>query len=106
MTTTSNTDQPTSCTMLTRVGRYDRRPPNRPRSNTIAGAPVCAPGTAAAASISAPSTVPTTTAAPAATNDNRGTPFGARTYNAPTGPSNETPRLAQRPTWSNQPSTF
>ena len=61
------------------MGRYDNRPPNRPRSKTMAGCPVCAPGTVDNDSMNVPRIVPTTTAVNAATSDNGATPAGANT---------------------------
>ena len=66
----------------------------------MAGAPVCAPANADAASNSVPSAVPRTTAANAATRESGATPFGARTKSAPTGPSRLTPRFPHNASWS------
>ena len=52
--------------MFSTVGRYDSSAPNSPRSSTIAGAPVRAPGSPASASARVPSRVPATIAVSAA----------------------------------------
>ncbi len=67
--------------MFRTVGAYDSRAPNRPRSSTIAGCPVRAPGTAARPSISPPSAVPTAIATMPAMMEMVGLPSasGART---------------------------
>ena len=104
--TSSKMLQPKSCRMFSAVGRYDTRVPNSPRSSTMAGAPVCAPGIPESASTAAPSSVPTTMAVSAAISDSSGVPVppGWSTKIAPVKPSRLTPRLPQSPNWSSRPS--
>src|SRR5690242_7322343 len=101
MVTSSNVVQPMSCTMLSTVGRYDARVPNRPRSNTIDGDPVTAPGWPAAATPSVPSTVPTTSAVVAAASD-IGRLTGTSTKIALVNPRMLTPRLPHSAPTSNE----
>src|SRR4051812_39314535 len=103
MTTSSNVPQPTSCTTLSTDGIHDRTPPNRPRSSTMAGAPVAAPGIAESPTIALPITVPTTVASTAAPTVSGGAPAGRRTASTPAKPRRLTPRLAQNAPWSRNP---
>src|SRR5580693_7947061 len=102
--TSSNTAQPRHCRMFRAVGRYDSRAPNSPRSRTMAGAPVRAPGSPASARAAVPSTVPATIAVSAAAMDSSGVPGppGWSTKMAPVKPSRLTPRLPHRPNWSSR----
>src|SRR5580693_6540390 len=102
--TSSNTPQPRHCTMFATVGRYDSLAPNRPRSSTIAGAPVSAPGSPASARATVPSKVPATIAVSAAASESSGVPAppGCRTKIAPVKPSRLTPRLPHSPNWSSR----
>src|SRR5580693_3355911 len=102
--TSSNTAQPRHCRMFRAVGRYDSRAPNSPRSRTMAGAPVCAPGSPASARAAVPSTVPATIAVSAAARDSSGVPGppGCSTKIAPVKPSRLTPRLPHSPNWSSR----
>src|SRR5580700_5016310 len=102
--TSSNTAQPRHCRMFRAVGRYDSRAPNSPRSRTMAGAPVCAPGSPASARAAVPSTVPATIAVSAVAMDSSGVPGppGWSTKMAPVKPSRLTPRLPHRPNWSSR----
>ena len=106
MTTSSNVPQPMSWTTLSTDGIQDSTPPNRPRSSTIAGAPVAAPGIAESPIIALPIAVPTTVATIAAVTVSGGAPAGARTASTPAKPSRLTPRLAQKAPWSRKPRVF
>src|ERR1700744_5305402 len=68
----------------------------------MAGAPVRTPGRPETATPSVPSTVPRTSAMPAASNDSCGVPVppGCSTNRAPVKPSRLTPRLPHSPSWS------
>ena len=66
ITSSSNTAQPRHCAMFSTVGTNEALAPSRPRSSTMAGAPVFAPSTSDAPRISPPSTEPTTIAVTAA----------------------------------------
>ena len=96
--TNSKVVQPSSWITLSAVGNHDSRAPNSPRSNTIAGDPVSAPGIADTATATVPSTVPTTNATRAAPRVSAGAPaIGYSTYSAPVKPSRLTPRLPHMP---------
>src|SRR6516164_7293672 len=102
--TSSKTPQPRHWMMFAAVGRYDSRAPNSPRSSTMAGAPVSAPGRPASASAVVPSRVPATIAVSAAARESSGVPAppGCSTKTAPVKPSRLTPRLPQSPNWSDR----
>src|SRR5262245_24493697 len=105
MMTISNTVQPTSCTMLQAVGAHEPRRPSSPRSSTIPGAPVSAPGTAARPSSRLPRTAPTAIATMAASGASGGSPgAGTSTRPALTSTSSEMARLPQSASWSLRPS--
>jgi len=65
--------------MFRMVGTEDAVRPNSPRSNTMEGRPVWAPGMVATASSPVPSTVPTTTATIAASSESRAPVAGCST---------------------------
>ena len=104
ITTSSNVPQPMSCTTLSTEGIHESTPPNRPRSTTIAGAPVRAPGIADSPTMALPIRVPTTVATSAAEMVSGGAPAGCRTARTPAKPSRLTPRFAQKAPWSSSPS--
>ena len=97
--TSSKMPQPRHCRMFSAVGSQDSRAPNSPRSRTMAGAPVSAPGSPASPSATVPSTVPATIAVSAAARDSSGVPAppGCSTKIAPVKPSRLTPRLPHNP---------
>ena len=72
MITISNVAHPTHCTRLSTVGRYDTRPPSRPRRSTMAGTPSRAPAAALRPSSTDPMTAPTTIAATVTTSGRPG----------------------------------
>src|SRR5579859_5238730 len=96
--------QPRHCRMFSAVGSQEGRAPNSPRSRTMAGAPVRAPGSPASARAAVPSTVPATIAVSAAAMESSGVPGppGCSTKMAPVKPSRLTPRLPHRPNWSSR----
>ena len=102
--TSSKTPQPRHCRMFSAVGIQDRRAPKSPRSSTMAGAPVLAPGSPASANAAVPSSVPATMAVSAAASDSSGVPAppGCSTKIAPVKPSRLTPRLPHSPNWSSR----
>src|SRR5580704_15038406 len=102
--TSSKTPQPRHCRMFSAVGSQEGRAPNSPRSRTMAGAPVRAPGSPASARAAVPSTVPATMAVSAAAMESSGVPGppGCSTKMAPVKPSRLTPRLPHRPNWSSR----
>ena len=89
MTMISMVAQPMFCAMLSRVGTTDPRRPTRPRSATMAGAPVVAPNTADAPSRTAPRVQPTTMAAMARPTE----PTVVATRAPVSGPNRLMPRL-------------
>ncbi len=100
MTMISIVAQPTFCAMLSTVGTTEPRRPNRPRNETMAGAPVVAPNIAEAPSSNAPMAQPTTTATIASPTD----PV-VKTTRAPViGPNKLIPRFAHIASWSRNPS--
>jgi hypothetical protein len=96
MTMISMVAQPTFCAMFSRVGTTDPRRPTRPRSETIAGAPVLAPMTAEAPSKIAPSPQPMTIAAMASPTDPAVVAISAPV----SGPKRLMPRLPHIASWS------
>ena len=106
--TSSKMPQPRHCRMLSTVGSHDSRAPKSPRSSTMAGAPVCAPGSPASASTTVPSIVPTTIAVSAAARESSGVPGppGCSTKIAAVKPSRLTPRLPHSPNWSSRLSAW
>ena len=86
MTSSSNTAQPRHCAMFSTVGTNDAFAPSRPRSSTMAGAPVFAPSTSEAPRISPPSAEPTTIAVTAAGRFSGPAPNGVRIDKAPAKP--------------------
>src|SRR6478609_5049565 len=103
ITSSSNTAQPRHCAMFNTAGTNDAFAPSRPRSNTMAGAPVFAPSTSEAPRISPPSIEPTTIAVTAAGRLSGPAPNGVRIDRAPAKPSRLTPRFPQKPSWSSRP---
>jgi hypothetical protein len=88
--------QPTFCAIFSRVGTIEPRRPTRPRSETIAGAPVFAPMTAEAPSKIAPSPQPMRIAASASPIDPAVVAISAPV----SGPKRLMPRLAHIASWS------
>src|SRR5215207_6540306 len=88
--------QPMFCAMLSTVGTTEPRRPTRPRSVTMAGAPVVAPMIAEAPSRIAPSPQPTTIAAIASPIDPAVVAISAPV----SGPNRLMPRFAHIASWS------